>query len=67
MLLVNHGNLENKNKSVERKAFVDSVYGQDFHFYHKTKHKAVDKTLEQCCLKEFKATRKNSGEAELKQ
>ena len=30
------------------------------------KHKARDKTLEQCFLKEFKATCKNSGKSELK-
>ena len=39
---------------------------QDFHFYHKMKRKAVDKTLEQCFLKELKATYNNSGESELK-
>ena len=32
-----------------------------------TKQKAMDKTLEQCILKEFKATCKNSCESELKQ
>lgn len=32
-------------------------YRQDFHFHHKTKHKAVGKTLEQRFLREFKATR----------
>ena len=37
---------------------------QDFHFYHKTKCKAADKTLEQYFLKEFKASCKNSGESE---
>ena len=42
-------------------------YGQEFHFYHKTKWKAADKTLEQHFLKEFKATCKNSDESELKQ
>ena len=31
------------------------------------KCKAVDKTLEQCLLKEFKATCKNFGDSELKQ
>ena len=31
-------------------------YGQDFHFYRKTRRKAADKTLEQHFLKEFKAT-----------
>ena len=41
-------------------------YGQDFHFYHKTKRKATDKTLEQHFLKKFKATCKNS-ESQLKQ
>ena len=30
-------------------------YGQDFHFYYKTKCKAVEKTLEQRLLKELKA------------
>ena len=42
-------------------------YGQDFHFYHKTKCNSVDKTLEQRFLKELKATCKNSVESELKQ
>ena len=42
-------------------------YGQDFRFNHETKPKAVDKTLQQRFLKEFKATCKNSGESELKQ
>ena len=42
-------------------------YEQDFHLYHITKPKAADKTLEQCFLKKFKATCKNSGECELKQ
>ena len=32
-----------------------------------TKHKAADKILEQCFLKEIKATCKNSGESEQKQ
>ena len=37
-------------------------------FYNlQTKHKAADKTLEQCFLKEIKATCKNSGDSELKQ
>ena len=36
-------------------------------FLLQLKHKAVDKTLEQCFLKEFKATCKTSGESELKQ
>ena len=42
-------------------------YGQNFPFYHKTKCKAADKTLEQSFLKEFKATGKKSGESEPKQ
>ena len=48
--------------------FVIRTYddGQRFHFYHKTKHKAADKTLEHGVLKEVKATCKNSG-AKLKQ
>ena len=29
-------------------------YGQDVHFYHKMKHKAADKILGQCFLKELK-------------
>ena len=45
----------------------DLCNGQDFHFYHKMKRKAADNTLEQCFLKEFKATFKNPGEAELNQ
>ena len=37
-------------------------------FYHKTKRKPADKTLEQHFLKEFKATCKNHhGDSELKQ
>ena len=35
--------------------------GQDYSFYHKMKCKAVDNTLEQCFLKEFKATYKPSS------
>ena len=42
-------------------------YGQHFYFYHKTKCREMDKTLEQGSLKEFKATCKTSGESELKQ
>ena len=42
-------------------------YEQDFHFYHKTNHKAVEKTSEHHFLKEFKATCKDSGESELRQ
>ena len=36
-------------------------------FFLQTKCKAADKTLEQCFLKEFKATCKKSGESEIKQ
>ena len=35
-------------------------YEQDFLFYQRTKGKAVDKTLNQCFLKELKATCKIS-------
>ena len=42
-------------------------HGQDFHFYHKTKRKAADKTLEQRFLKEFKDTCNTSGDSELKE
>ena len=37
-------------------------YGKDFHFHHRMKHKAMDKTLELQFLKEFKATCKTFGE-----
>ena len=42
------------------------IMGKISVFYHKTKCKAPDKTLEQGFLKEFKASRKNSGNPELK-
>ena len=42
-------------------------YEQDFHLYHITKPKKVDKTLEQCFRKEFEATPQNSSKSELKQ
>ena len=56
-----------KNSESPREFQETCDYGQDFCFYHKTKRKATDKTLEQHFLKEFKATCKNTSESELKQ
>ena len=39
----------------------------DHRFLLQTKHKAADKTFEQCFLKEFKASCKSFSESEVKQ
>ena len=42
-------------------------FAHNHRFLLQKKHKATDKTLEQCFLKELKATYKTSSESELKQ